>query len=69
MVSGEYPPMRGGVGRYTENIVKALKKFVEVTVACDVSCKTDEENIYKIISPDDRHNSEKLEGCFELKYV
>lgn len=60
MVSGEYPPMRGGVGRYTENLVKALKKFAEVTVACDVSCKTDEENIYKIISPDDRHNSDKI---------
>ncbi|MFL6345174.1 MAG: hypothetical protein ACJ71A_06995, partial [Nitrososphaeraceae archaeon] len=26
VVSGEYPPMKGGVGRYTYNLVNALKK-------------------------------------------
>src|SRR5215217_2288430 len=26
MVSGEYPPMKGGVGRYTHNLANALKK-------------------------------------------
>ena len=27
MVSTEYPPMRGGVGRYTENLTKSLEKL------------------------------------------
>ena len=26
MVSTEYPPMRGGVGRYSANLVQALRK-------------------------------------------
>ena len=35
VVSGEYPPMKGGVGRYTKNLVHAItrKSNVEVTVA------------------------------------
>lgn len=35
VVSGEYPPMKGGVGRYTKNLVHAIAKKpdVEVTVA------------------------------------
>jgi glycosyltransferase involved in cell wall biosynthesis len=35
VVSGEYPPMKGGVGRYTKNLVHALaeKPNVEVSVA------------------------------------
>ena len=34
IVSGEYPPMKGGVGRYTYNLFQALKrKGVEVNVA------------------------------------
>jgi glycosyltransferase involved in cell wall biosynthesis len=35
VVSGEYPPMKGGVGRYTKNLVHALAKKpdVEVSVA------------------------------------
>src|SRR5688572_115101 len=35
VVSGEYPPMKGGVGRYTKNLVHALAKKpgVEVAVA------------------------------------
>jgi glycosyltransferase involved in cell wall biosynthesis len=35
VVSGEYPPMKGGVGRYTENLVHALAKKpdIEVSVA------------------------------------
>ena len=33
MVSGEYPPMKGGVSRYTYSLVKALAKKVEVCVA------------------------------------
>src|SRR5215216_2226923 len=35
VVSGEYPPMKGGVGRYTKNLVHAIakKSSVEVSVA------------------------------------
>ena len=35
VVSGEYPPMKGGVGRYTKNLVQAIAKKpdVEVSVA------------------------------------
>jgi glycosyltransferase involved in cell wall biosynthesis len=35
VVSGEYPPMKGGVGRYTKNLVQAIAKktSVEVCVA------------------------------------
>jgi glycosyltransferase involved in cell wall biosynthesis len=35
IISGEYPPMKGGVGRYTKNLVHALAKKpdVEVSVA------------------------------------
>lgn len=36
MVSTEYPPMRGGVGRYTFNLVRQLrKKGLSVLVACN----------------------------------
>jgi glycosyltransferase involved in cell wall biosynthesis len=36
MVSTEYPPMRGGVGRYTFNLVRQLrKKGLNVLVACN----------------------------------
>ncbi len=32
MVSGEYPPMKGGVGRYTKNLVQALAKNTNIEV-------------------------------------
>jgi glycosyltransferase involved in cell wall biosynthesis len=36
MVSTEYPPMQGGVGRYTFNLTKELRKIgLEVYVACN----------------------------------
>jgi hypothetical protein len=36
MVLPEYPPINGGVGRYTYNLVKELKRRgLEVHVACD----------------------------------
>jgi glycosyltransferase involved in cell wall biosynthesis len=42
VVSGEYPPMKGGVGRYTFNLVHALAKKpdVEVSVAMGVDATT-----------------------------
>jgi glycosyltransferase involved in cell wall biosynthesis len=33
IVSGEYPPMKGGVGRYTFNLVHALHKKPDVEVS------------------------------------
>jgi glycosyltransferase involved in cell wall biosynthesis len=36
MVSTEYPPMQGGVGRYTSNLTEALRKLdFEVIVVCN----------------------------------
>jgi len=36
MVSTEYPPMKGGVGRYTENLTRSLRKEgLEVYVLCN----------------------------------
>lgn len=48
MVSPEYPPISGGVGRYTFNLVSELKKLdCEVLVLCDLKGYGD----YKDISP------------------
>ena len=42
MVSTEYPPIPGGVGRYTSNLVKALKEIgVEMYVLCNEKGKGD----------------------------
>ena len=36
MVSTEYPPIPGGVGRYTFNLTKALRKIgIEILVVCN----------------------------------
>jgi glycosyltransferase involved in cell wall biosynthesis len=36
MVSTEYPPMMGGVGRYTYNLTKGLRKLgLGIHVVCD----------------------------------
>ena len=58
MVSTEYPPMKGGVGRYSAKLVEALRKSagVEVEVACNAAGKGD----YSGISPNNEENSEVL---------
>lgn len=57
MVSPEYPPINGGVGRYTYNLVKELKRRgLEVHVACDDRGNGD----YTGLSPNNVHNSEIL---------
>jgi glycosyltransferase involved in cell wall biosynthesis len=60
MVCTEYPPMQGGVGRYTHNLVKSLhsKGLVIVVSGSDGSGE------YKGISPYNFNNSELL-----LKFV
>jgi glycosyltransferase involved in cell wall biosynthesis len=40
VVSGEYPPMKGGVGRYTFNLVHALAKQSDVEVSVAIGADT-----------------------------
>ncbi|HYY51058.1 MAG TPA: glycosyltransferase [Nitrososphaeraceae archaeon] len=57
MVSTEYPPMKGGVGRYTSNLVKALQNSgMEVHVVCNEAGKGD----FSGLSPTNKQNSEVL---------
>ena len=57
MVSTEYPPMPGGIGRYTANLTNALSKLgLDVYVVCDQ--KGDGQ--YSGISPKNPHNSDVL---------
>lgn len=57
MVSPEYPPINGGVGRYTYNLVHELKRQgVDVYVACDSQGNGD----FIGLSPNNLHNSELL---------
>ena len=57
MVSPEYPPINGGVGRYTYNLVRELKTHgADVYVACDKRGKGD----FVGLSPANMRNSEIL---------
>jgi glycosyltransferase involved in cell wall biosynthesis len=57
IVSPEYPPINGGVGRYTYNLVQELKRQgLEVYVACDNRGNGD----YTGLSPTNIRNSEIL---------
>lgn len=57
MVTTEYPPMQGGVGRYTSDLTKALRKLgLDVYVVCNEKGKGD----YYGLSPYNEHNSDVL---------
>jgi glycosyltransferase involved in cell wall biosynthesis len=57
MVSTEFPPMKGGVGRYTYNLTNSLRKLgVDVFVVCDVNGMGE----YCEISSTNPNNSEVL---------
>lgn len=57
MVCTEYPPMQGGVGRYTQNLVNSLRSNnIDVTVVSS----SDGSGDYKGISPHNKNNSELL---------
>ncbi len=57
MVSTEFPPMKGGVGRYTYNLTNSLRKLgVDVFVVCDVNGIGE----YREISSTNPSNSEIL---------
>jgi glycosyltransferase involved in cell wall biosynthesis len=71
VVSGEYPPMKGGVGRYTKNLVHALanRSDVEVSVAIgagaavtsDPSEDSDNVTLYRgVIRKGDKMNSDRI---------
>jgi glycosyltransferase involved in cell wall biosynthesis len=57
MVSTEYPPMQGGIGRYTHNLVKSLRaNNVEIFVVSN----SDGLSNYTGLSPTSKYNSEIL---------
>src|SRR6185503_19642277 len=57
MVSTEYPPMHGGVGRFTYNLVKSLRSNnLDVKVVSDSHVSGD----YHGLSPHNKQNSELL---------
>lgn len=74
VVSGEYPPMKGGVGRYTKNLVHAIarKSNVEVSVAIggsrdtaavtrDPSEDSNSVTVYHgVVRKGDKRNSERI---------
>jgi glycosyltransferase involved in cell wall biosynthesis len=59
MVSTEYPPMRGGVGRYAAKLVQALRSTGE-GIEVDVICNEDGRGEFSGISPSNERNSEVL---------
>ena len=57
MVSTHYPPMLGGVGRFTYNLVKSLRSSnLDVRVVSDTHGSGD----YQGLSPYNKRNSELL---------
>src|SRR5215216_147560 len=59
MVSTEYPPMRGGVGRYAAKLVQALRSTGE-GIEVDVICNEDGSGEFSGISPRNERNSDVL---------
>jgi glycosyltransferase involved in cell wall biosynthesis len=71
VVSGEYPPMKGGVGRYTKNLAHAIakKSSVEVSVAISGAPTAtsvpshDSNNVtvyHDVVRKGDKRNSDRL---------
>jgi glycosyltransferase involved in cell wall biosynthesis len=58
MVSPEYPPMKGGVGRYTLNLVNALRSSGHAEVK--VASSNDGGGDFSGLSPSNERNSETL---------
>ncbi len=58
MVSTEFPPMKGGVGRYTSKLVESLRKIGGIEV--DVVCNEDGNGEFAGISPTNQANSDIL---------
>jgi glycosyltransferase involved in cell wall biosynthesis len=65
MVSVEYPPIKGGIGRYTYNLTKNLMKLgCEVYVACN---KKGHGQFFGL-SPTNVHNSDTLLKVVDKSY-
>ena len=62
MVSTEYPPMKGGVGRHAANLTKELRKN-GLTVF--VACNKDGDGNFFGLAPTNDHNSEVLLNIVE----
>ncbi len=52
--------MKGGVGRYTSNLVRALRQHADVVVVCNKSNEAVDENIHNLLTPGDRNNSDAI---------
>ncbi len=63
MVSTEYPPMKGGVGRYSAKLVEALRKTSSIKV--DVACNEDGNGDFSGLSPENKGNSDLLLNIVE----
>jgi glycosyltransferase involved in cell wall biosynthesis len=59
MVSTEYPPMKGGVGRYASKLVQALRSTSN-GIEVEVICNKDGEGEYQGLSPNNERNSDVL---------
>jgi glycosyltransferase involved in cell wall biosynthesis len=59
MVSTEYPPMKGGVGRYSAKLVQALRNTGD-GIKVDVVCNEDGDGEFVGLSPTNETNSEVL---------
>src|SRR5918992_482354 len=59
MVSTEYPPMKGGVGRYTAKLVQALRNTGD-GIEVDVACNEDGNGGFVGLSPSNERNSDVL---------
>jgi glycosyltransferase involved in cell wall biosynthesis len=59
MVSTEYPPMKGGVGRYASKLVQALRSTSN-GIEVEVICNKDGEGDYQGLSPNNERNSDVL---------
>jgi glycosyltransferase involved in cell wall biosynthesis len=59
MVSTEYPPMKGGVGRYTANLVQALRNTGD-EIQVDVACNEEGNGEFVGLSPTNERNSDVL---------
>jgi glycosyltransferase involved in cell wall biosynthesis len=62
MISTEYPPMQGGVGRYCKRLVDSLRREgMQVFVVCNEDGNGD----YNGISPNNQDNSEVLQNIIK----
>ncbi len=68
MVSTEYPPMKGGVGRYTSKLVEALRKSHGGEIEVEVACNQDGSGEFTGISPTNERNSDVLLKIVEEKW-